>query len=75
MADFWAAGFPDLSGKRVIVTGASSGIGSATASAFAYAGARVVLAVRDLDKGRAAVAAIAGHVAFYPGRVDALDER
>jgi NAD(P)-dependent dehydrogenase (short-subunit alcohol dehydrogenase family) len=48
MAAFRSADFPDLTGKTVIVTGASSGI----------AGARVVLAVRDLAKGRAAASAI-----------------
>ena len=34
-------------GKTVIITGASSGIGAATARIFASAGARVVLAARD----------------------------
>ncbi len=38
----------------MIVTGANSGIGRAAARALAGAGARVVLAVRDLEKGRAA---------------------
>lgn len=44
---------PDLTGRRVIVTGASSGIGKATATALAEAGADVVLAVRNLVKGAA----------------------
>ena len=47
---------PDMSGRTVIVTGANSGIGAAAASALAGAGARVVLAVRNTDKGRAAAA-------------------
>jgi short-subunit dehydrogenase len=34
-------------GKRVVITGASSGIGAATAEAFARRGARLVLAARD----------------------------
>ena len=38
------------SGKVVIITGASSGIGAATAQAFSTAGARVVLAARDAAK-------------------------
>jgi NAD(P)-dependent dehydrogenase (short-subunit alcohol dehydrogenase family) len=41
----------DLSGKRAIVTGASSGIGVETARALAGAGAAVTLAVRNTDTG------------------------
>jgi NAD(P)-dependent dehydrogenase (short-subunit alcohol dehydrogenase family) len=44
----------------VMVTGANSGIGRATARALARAGARVVLAVRDVDKGAAAAATMPG---------------
>jgi NAD(P)-dependent dehydrogenase (short-subunit alcohol dehydrogenase family) len=43
-----------MTGKTAIVTGANSGIGLATAQALAGAGARVVFAVRNLDKGHAA---------------------
>ncbi len=41
----------DLSGRRAVVTGASSGIGVETARALAGAGAAVTLAVRDLGAG------------------------
>jgi NAD(P)-dependent dehydrogenase (short-subunit alcohol dehydrogenase family) len=51
---------PDMSGRSVIVTGANSGIGRAAARALACVGARVVLAVRDTDKGRAAAATMPG---------------
>lgn len=49
-----------MAGKTVIVTGASSGIGLASARALAGAGARVVFAVRDVEKGRAAASATPG---------------
>jgi len=39
-----------VSGKVVVVTGASSGIGEATAREFGRAGAKVVLAARRLDR-------------------------
>ncbi len=39
-----------VTGKVVMVTGASSGIGEATARAFGRAGARLVLAARRLDR-------------------------
>ncbi|GAA0580647.1 oxidoreductase [Paractinoplanes ferrugineus] len=51
---------PDLTGRTVVITGASSGIGLATAHAFGAAHARVVLAVRDTAKGTAAAASIPG---------------
>jgi NAD(P)-dependent dehydrogenase (short-subunit alcohol dehydrogenase family) len=44
----------DLSGKRAIVTGASSGLGIETARALASAGAEVTLAVRELERGEQA---------------------
>ncbi|WAC53549.1 SDR family NAD(P)-dependent oxidoreductase [Gordonia sp. SL306] len=40
-----------LAGRRVVVTGATNGLGMATARALARAGLRVVLAVRDVELG------------------------
>src|SRR5262249_58842138 len=41
----------DLTGQRAIVTGGASGIGVETARALANAGARVTIAVRNLEAG------------------------
>ena len=60
MTSFSTADVPDIPGRRVIVTGANSGIGRAAAQALAAAGAQVTLAVRNLDKGQAAAADMAG---------------
>jgi NAD(P)-dependent dehydrogenase (short-subunit alcohol dehydrogenase family) len=49
----------DLTGKRAIVTGASSGIGVETARTLAGAGAQVTLAVRNTQAGSTAAADIA----------------
>ncbi|MHA6628485.1 SDR family oxidoreductase [Pseudonocardia sichuanensis] len=53
---------PDLSGKRVIVTGASDGIGLGLATRLAAAGAELVLPVRNPRKGHAAIGRIADQV-------------
>jgi NAD(P)-dependent dehydrogenase (short-subunit alcohol dehydrogenase family) len=60
MTPFGIQDLPDMTGRSVIVTGANSGIGHAAARAFAGAGARVVLAVRDTAKGETAAAAMPG---------------
>lgn len=49
-----AADIPDQTGRTAVVTGANSGLGYETCRALARHGARVVMAVRDKDKGRAA---------------------
>ncbi len=49
------ADVPDQSGRVAIVTGSNTGLGYETARALAAKGAHVVIAVRNLDKGRDAV--------------------
>ncbi len=51
----------DLSGKVALVTGASSGIGRASAMALASQGAKVAVAARRLDKLQALAAEIKNH--------------
>jgi NAD(P)-dependent dehydrogenase (short-subunit alcohol dehydrogenase family) len=53
----------DLSGKRVLVTGVSAGLGVETARALMARGAHVVGAARDLAKAEAATAPIRGDAA------------
>jgi NAD(P)-dependent dehydrogenase (short-subunit alcohol dehydrogenase family) len=55
-----AADLPDLAGRTVVVTGASSGLGAVTARELARAGAHVVLAVRDVAKGERVAEGITG---------------
>jgi NAD(P)-dependent dehydrogenase (short-subunit alcohol dehydrogenase family) len=50
----------DLTGKRVIVTGATNGVGLGTAHALAKAGAHVILAVRNIELGKQRAAEIGG---------------
>ena len=54
----------DLSGKTIVITGASSGIGYATARALLSAHAEVIIAARDPAKGEQAVQALQTD---YPG--------
>ena len=50
----------------MVVTGASSGLGKIIAAELARAGASVVLAVRDVAKGRAAAATMSGRTDVRP---------
>lgn len=52
----WTTGnIPNQDGKIALITGANSGLGFETARALARKGARVIMAVRNLDKGQAAI--------------------
>lgn len=53
--------------KIIVITGANTGIGFATARALAREGARIILVCRDANKGKAALATIARTAAAPPG--------
>jgi NAD(P)-dependent dehydrogenase (short-subunit alcohol dehydrogenase family) len=55
---------PDQHGRVAIVTGGNTGLGFETARMLAERGATVVLAVRDIEKGRQAAERISGNVAI-----------
>jgi NAD(P)-dependent dehydrogenase (short-subunit alcohol dehydrogenase family) len=55
----------ELKGRVFLVTGASSGIGTETARALHAAGAHVVMPVRNMQKGEAAVNSIEASNAQY----------
>jgi len=58
MAKWTTADIPDQTGRVAVITGANTGLGYETAAALAAKGAHVVLAVRNLDKGKDAAALI-----------------
>lgn len=73
----------NLTGKRVIVTGATNGVGLGTAQALTKTGAHVILAVRNTDLGKERAAQMGGStsvikldladlssVRAFPDRVD-----
>ncbi|MCI2416888.1 SDR family NAD(P)-dependent oxidoreductase [Saccharopolyspora sp. K220] len=70
-----AAGI-DLTGRRAVVTGASSGLGVETARALAATGAEVTLAVRDTAAGERAakdITATTGGTALHVAPLDLTD--
>ncbi|MDT5106010.1 MAG: hypothetical protein QOI25_3523 [Mycobacterium sp.] len=71
MAKWTTADIPDQTGRVAVVTGANTGLGLETAKALAARSARVVLAVRNLEKGKEAAATI---TAATPGADVTLQE-
>lgn len=62
----------DLSGRRILVTGVSAGLGVETARVLAARGAHVVGAARDLDKARTATEIVRSGAA-NGGRLDLVE--
>jgi NAD(P)-dependent dehydrogenase (short-subunit alcohol dehydrogenase family) len=54
-----ASDIPDLTGKKIVITGGTSGIGKEAARELARAGAHVTITARNAAKGAATVAEIA----------------
>lgn len=73
MATNWSPSrLGNLSGKRIIVTGATNGVGLATARALSGAGAHVILAVRNLELGAQRAAEMGGDTSVV--KLDLADQ-
>ncbi|GAA2799151.1 oxidoreductase [Saccharopolyspora taberi] len=70
MAKWTTADIPDQSGRTVLITGANSGLGLRSAQALAAKGARVLLACRSPERGRATQAEVAASAAVEPELVE-----
>ena len=62
-----------MDGKRVVVTGATGGIGRAIATEYARLGAHVTLVGRDADRLAAAAEHVRGFAGAAPDAVDAVE--
>ncbi|MEV5366051.1 SDR family NAD(P)-dependent oxidoreductase [Streptomyces cellulosae] len=74
MSERWnERNIPDRHGRVAVVTGANTGLGFETARMLAERGATVVLAVRDVEKGKQAAARISGDVGVQALDLASLD--
>ncbi|MGX9787692.1 SDR family NAD(P)-dependent oxidoreductase [Mycobacterium sp. MMS18-G62] len=71
MGKWTTVDIPDQTGRTAVITGANTGLGYETATALAAKGANVVLAVRNIEKGKAAADLIAR---AHPGASVAIQE-
>lgn len=69
-----AAGTPDLTGRTAVVTGGASGIGVETTRRLAALGARVVLAVRNVQAGEDVKAQLQKEGVKVGGRGERADQ-
>ena len=65
----------DLDGKAVILTGASSGIGAALATALSHRGARLTLAARRVERLQAVAEKCAGEICILAADLTREDDR
>ena len=70
-AEWTPARLGDLTGKRIIVTGATNGVGLGTARALTRAGAHVIMAVRNTELGAQRAKEIGGSTSI--AKVDLAD--
>jgi NAD(P)-dependent dehydrogenase (short-subunit alcohol dehydrogenase family) len=73
MAKWTATDIPDQADRVAVITGANTGLGYETAAALAGRGAHVVLAVRNLEKGKDAAAGITAKSPHADVRLQELD--
>ncbi|MBN2891547.1 MAG: glucose 1-dehydrogenase [Bacteroidales bacterium] len=64
----------DFSGKNIVITGASMGIGLAIAKEFAEKGANLIINARNEEKLKAAVTKIGNNVNFFSADLGKKDE-
>ncbi len=64
---------PDQGGKTAVVTGGNSGLGYEVSKSLASKGAQVILACRNLDKGREAIEKIDGDAPQHVMQLDLAD--